>query len=54
MFKVLIMEYCLFILGIYGVQLFKFICVLAKKEKVKYFLFMTILFFTIRMSFAIL
>ena len=48
-FNILLRDFCLFILGIYGTKIFDYLHTLVQKREVQHFIFLTVSFFAVHM-----
>ncbi len=53
-FNILLRDFCLFILGIYGTKIFDYLHTLVQKREVRYVIFLTVSFIVVHMLFAYL
>ena len=53
-YNILLRDFCLFILSIYGTKIFDYLRTLVKKHEVKYFIFLAVSYIAVHMLFACL
>ena len=52
--NILLRDFCLFILGIYGTKIFDYLHILVQKREIQQFVFLTVSFFAVHMLLAYL